>query len=254
MRKNIGESMLDNLRAKIEDTERNTRIGRIDLNLTDYEMLNDSTARVMIEYTAQRGVPRQAQVKDWIGSVLEGQFRLALASVKNFQDQNVVTAVIQHNVDPHPMWYADKMMKLGANRYMDDEKAIWEIRHNDDGETFLARSQGEDITAILEERVRRQRVAFTVRPTLEAIREAEYSKLDTGDEVRYLDPSGMQQLGKITSVGQDTVKINSQTVEKSMVIDIEKKSPAAEKKEDNALNKIFKQMYGKEIADGLTKQ
>lgn len=254
-KRDIGQAMLNNLREKIEAAEQGPRCGgRVDLNITDYEMLGADNARVMLEYAAERGVPKQSQIGDWIRSALKGRFKLALASVQSFQDLNVVTAVVQYKADPHPLWYTDKMIHLGCNRYLDEDKSVWELRENDAGDKFLARaSGGDDIAAILDERVRRQRVGFTQRPTLELVREATYSKLDTGDKVRYLDNNGMQQIGKITSVGQDTVKIDSQTIDKSMVIDIEEKSPAAEKKEKSELRKIFEQMYGsKEIAEGLT--
>jgi hypothetical protein len=254
-KRNIGQDMLRRLQAKIEDAERGPQCGgRVDLNITDYEMLGNGNARVMMEYVAERGVPKQAQVRDWIRSALKGRFKLALSSVKSFQDLNVVTAVVQHQVDPHPIWYADKMIHLGCNRYIDEDKSVWEMKQSDSGDKFLVRtSGGDDVEAILKERTRRQRVGFTPRPTLDMVREATYSKLDTGDKVRYLDTTGMQQIGKITSVGQDTVKIDSQTIDKSLVIDIEEKSPSAEKKEKKELRKIFEQMYGdKGIAEGLT--
>jgi hypothetical protein len=246
----MGQKMLMNLSEKIADEERRTRIGRMDLNLTSYEALGDSTARIMLEYLPERGVPRESQVRDWVQTSLEGKFKLLLASVENYQDLGVVTAVVQSTADPHPLWYADKMIRMGANRYMDEDHDIWEMRETDDGTKFLVRATGDDVMAILEERSRRQRVAYTRRPVMDDVRIAAY---DTGDKVRYLAPNGMQQIGKITSVGQDTVKIDNQVIDKSMVIAIEEKSPAAEKKNKKDLNKLLTEMYGKEIADGLTK-
>lgn len=241
----LGNKMGARLLAKVADHEATTRCGRIDIAFVDYEMMDPHTAMIMLEYQPSLGAPKRSQVEDWVGSAFQGRFRPASTTLRHHMSDGVVTMVITEIAETMPAARTAGMLRLGATRYIDDQKRTWEIAHNEKGERHLQRLQQDDVEQILQERVQRRREGRYAAVTLATLRDAGLANPAVGDSVIFFDPSvGIQQAGEISSLSEDTMSVGGKKVPRGFLVEITERSSKAVSEQDAKAKKFWKECYG----------
>lgn len=250
---NVIKSMEERLGARLTKRVADTRSGRPDFYLADWEVVDDHSAKVLIGYNKRFGAPRASQVDQWVSSTFEGQMRLALESVRGHAYMEAVSGVLVRQPELLPARYSDRMIPVhaseqGIKRFADDAHRIWEAMTDDSGNPFLVRIARDDVAAILEARQRRFKQGFAHhRPRLSDLRQAGVLDYEVGDTVTYLD-GGVRQFGEVQHVGADNVRVatNGQTtvVPRGHVVDIVQKSLAATRRSQQEYIDIWTKMYG----------
>ena len=239
----IGNKLLASLREKITDHERNTRCGRVDLELADYQRVGSHDVQIMVEYTRGNSAPKLSQLGEWVTAEFNGAFRTNLATVRDHPELGAMTMHLHENQIPMPMNRSASMLKLGGSKYIDKHQNQWSIEKAANGEDVLVRSSDIRIDDILEERINRQRSGRYARVHLGMVRTAGVANLEAGDTVLYSDPMGgqLQKQGVLTKVGPKSVTIKGLKgdLDRSYVFDIVDKNSAAKKKQDKFLIDFF---------------
>ncbi|KKN30886.1 hypothetical protein LCGC14_0829610 [marine sediment metagenome] len=236
---NIGQKMASMLRAKIADHERDTRCGRIDLELADYRRVGNHDYEIMVEYARESGTPASTQLNEWVTASFNGGFRLNLATIRDYPELSVVRAHMRENQIPMPMSRSASMLRLGGGRFLDSHENQWEVRQAPNGEDILVRASDVRVEDILEERISRQRNGRYARVTLDMIRTAGVADLEVGDTVLYGEPAGgqLQKTGVLAKVGAKDVSIKGRQgkLPRSYVIDVVDKNSGSKKAQDKFL-------------------
>ena len=239
----IGNRMASMLREKIADHERNTRCGRIDLELADYRAVGSNDYEVLVEYARDSGTPSSSQLNEWVTASFNGGLRLNLATVRDYPEMSVVRAHVQENQIPMPASRSASMMKLGGGRFLDQQKNQWDIRKAPNGEDVLVRSSDVRVEDILEERISRQRSGRYARVELAQVRTAGVANLEVGDTVLYGEPAGgqLQKTGVLSKVGSSDVSIKGREgpLPRSYVIDIVDKNASSKSSQKTFLVDFF---------------
>jgi hypothetical protein len=235
----IIQKMAANLRKKIESDERNTRCGRIDMELADYEMVGPHDAKIMIEYSRERGAPTATQVNECVTASFNGHFRLNLATLRDHPEIGAMTGIMRENQIPMQFERSASMLKIGGSQFLDKDKNTWAVEETDDGQKFLVRANDVNIEDMLEERISRQRDGRYARLSLGMVRTAGVYNLEVGDTVLYTEPAGgqLQKVGELSSVSKQTVSIKGRegSLPRSYVVDIIDKNPATKAKQQEKL-------------------
>lgn len=232
MSTNIGNRILRNFEKRIAKDAINTRCGRVDLQMTDFEMLSPTEAAIMLEYNRGVGTPRKAQVGEWVTAAWKGDLRVEGNSILHYPDLNVVTATIVPTTLAMPMnkRLVSGMLRVGAAAYMDAHESIWEVREGDKGKYLLRVSQ-DNVEDLLTERLNRMTVgSLHHSPKFSHIITAGISDPSVGDHVEFLDTKTMtRKYGKVTKVSKDNVTISvgneSVTTDRQNLIAVTKQSP-----------------------------
>jgi len=248
---------------KVNRRVASTRSGRWDLKLADYKVISEKEARIMVAYAPEMGAPKRSQVDSWTTTSLNGHLRLSLETLRHYPDLCVVTAVVARNERLRPFNASPQnpsvpkgMIAVASTRFMDEEKVIWEVMSNKNGERYLSRATKDDLDEILRERQTRERTAsIHHRLRLADLVTAGIHNLEPGDKVRF-SYEGILQQGEVSKVGKDnvTIKANgtSVTVDRLAVVDVYEKSPKSQAEQDKFLKDFFERAYGdKEFADKL---
>jgi len=252
----ITKKMEEKLQKKLSQRVANTRSGRWDLKLSDYEVLSGREARIMVAYTKEMGCPKRSQMDEWVNASFNGNMRLVLESLRNYPDHHVVTAVACRHQRLRPYSDSANMLRTSSTQFMDDEKVIWEVMSNKDGERYLSRASKDDLDEILRERQVRERTAsLHHRLRLADLVTAGIYNMEPGDKVTF-NYEGILQQGEVTKVGKENVTIKSNgkgvTVDLYAVVDVYERSPKKEASKDKDLEKFFTDAYGsKEFAKKL---
>lgn len=235
---NSGKRMGEMLRDKLQEHERNTRCGRSDLELADYNRVGDHDYTILVEYARERGAPALSRLDEWVTATFNGAFRLNQPTVRNHPEMSAIRALIKENSIPLPMKRAASMAKLGGGRFLDKHQNQWEVREVN-GENILVRSTDVHAEDILEERINRQRSGRYARLNLSMVRTAGTADLEVGDTVVYGEPGGgqLQKTGKISAVSAKSVKIQGREgdLDRSYVVDIVQKNPSAKAAQEKFL-------------------
>ncbi len=247
------------LQQKLHQRVASTRSGRFDLKLADYELLSGRESRIMVAYEKSQGFPKRTQMDEWVNSSFNGNLRLVLETLRNYPDASMVTAVVARNQRLRPFSDTKGMLQTASTKFLEmvgDEKVIWEVQSNGDGDRYLSRASMDDLDAILSERQSRERTAsLHHRLRLADLVTAGIHSLEPGDKVRF-SHEGILQQGEVSKVGKDNVTIKSNgkpvTVDVLAVVDVYEKSPKAEAEQDKFLKDFFTKAYGdKAFADKL---
>lgn len=239
----IGNRMALMLQEKIADHERDTRCGRIDLELADYNAVGPNDYEMLVEYGRDRGTPTVGQLNEWVTASFNGAFRLNLATVRDYPEMGAVRAHVSENQIPMPMNRSASMMKLGGGRFLDQHKNQWDVRTAPNGEDVLVRSSDVRVEDILEERISRQRSGRYARVMLNQVRTAGVANLEVGDTVIYGEPAGgqLQKTGVLAKVGAQDVSIKGREgpLPRSYVIDIVDKNAGSKAAQKSYLVDFF---------------
>lgn len=240
---NVGKRMASMLREKIADHERNTRCGRIDLELADYRRVSPHDFEVLVEYARDLGAPASSQLNEWVTATFNGGLRLNLATVRNHPEVSAVRAHVHENQIPMPMSRSANMLRLGGGRFLDRHENQWEVRQAPNGEDILVRASDVRIEDLLEERISRQREGRYARVDLGKVKTAGVAELEAGDTVLYGEPAGgqLQKTGVLESVSANDVKIRGREgkLPRSYVVDIVDKNSGAKSKQQSYLVDFF---------------
>ncbi len=241
------------LSRRMNERVANTRSGRPDFYLSDWGVVDDHSAKVLIGFNASFGKPRASQVDQWVTSTFEGQMRLALESVRLHQDLHAISGIVIRQPELAPISHAGRMLpihtaKNGTQRFTDDSNQIWEAMKDDSGNRFLVRIARDDIAAILEQRQKKIRQGHSHRrPRFEHLAEAGLLSYDVGDRITFIKDQ-YRQFGEVTHVGDENLKVlasgETVTVHKGNVVDITMKSEAATRRSDQEYINIWTKMYG----------
>jgi len=258
MSKNIPNDIISKFNERINQRVASTRSGRFDLRLSDYEVLDDRDATILVTYENNMGFPKRSQLDEWVTSSFNGQMILDIESTRIHSDVNAVVAMVHKNEIKRPVEHTANMIVVSKSRYMDDDQAIWEVRSDNNGGRYLVRVAKDDIEAILHERQVSERTASIHRRVrLSDIRTAGITDLEVGDRIAYMGIGGILQRGEITHVSDEMVHVrapgNSTTATSSgpgdkvninKVIYVYEKSPKSKKAQDSALIAFFTKAYG----------
>lgn len=256
---NISQALQEKMSRRVAET----RSGRIDFYLSDWDVIGDHEARILVGYKKDFGAPRAGQIDEWVLSSFNGQLRVAMESLRNYPDLEAVSAIVVRNFHTLPYEYSAEMIPVsasadGTERYQDDQSRVWEAMAADNGNRFLVRIAKDDVAGILAERQRKMRGASLAhkRPRLSQIT-AGISAPEVGDQVVYLE-RGIKQFGQVTHVGETVIHVHSNgediTVPSGSVIAVTQKSAASEKESAQRLVDFFTQAYGdKEFANKLVR-
>lgn len=232
-----GDRILKNFSKRMADYATETRCGRVDLKMTDFEMLSPDEATILLQYTRGAGVPKRTQVAEWVTASWNGSLRVGGTSILHYPDQQLITANVRSTNLQMPMneRFIGKMMRVGSD-YIDADSAVWEVREGDSGK-YLVRKTADNVETLLEERLNRMKLGATHHlPRLAHIVTAGISDPSVGDQVEFLDTKdGMsRKYGKVTKVTGDNVTVSVKggegvTTDRSNLIAVTKQSPQTEK-------------------------
>jgi len=258
MSKNIPTDIISRFNERITRRVASTRSGRFDLRLSDYEVLDDRDATILVTYNQGLGFPKRSQLDEWVTSSFNGQILLDIESTRLHSEDNAIVAMVHKNEIKRPIEHTASMLVVSGSRYMDNDQVIWEVRSNDSGDRYLVRIAKDDIEAILRERQVDERTAsIHHRVRLSDIHTAGISDLEVGDRIAYMGKGGILQRGEVTHVsdemihvrapGNSTVATSSgpgDKVKKEKVIYVYEKSPKSKKSQERFLVDFFTKAYG----------
>lgn len=239
----VAKKMTAMLRERIERHERNTRCGRVDMELADYDLIGPHDAKIMIEYSRERGTPTASQVNEWVTASFNGHFRLNLATLRDHPELGALTGIIRENQVPMPIEKSASMLRIGGGKFVDAQENTWAVEEAEDGQKFLVRASDAKIEDILEERIKRQRDGRYARLNLAMVRTAGTASLEVGDTVLYSEPGGgqLQKVGELSAVSAKTVSIKGRegSIPRSYVVDVIDKNAAAKAKQKKYLSDFW---------------
>ena len=257
MSKNIPTDIISKFNERMNKRVASTRSGRFDLRLSDYDVLDDREATILVTYDKGLGIPKRSQLDEWVTSSFNGQMLLDVKSTRVHPEVNAVVAIARKNEIRRPIEHTAELLVVGKDRYRDDSQAVWEVHSNDNGDRYLVRVAKDDIEAILRERQTDERTAsIHHRVRLSDIRTAGITDLEVGDRVAYMCKGGILQRGEITHVSDDMIHVRapgnstnaathpSDKVKKEKVVYVYEKSPKSQKAHDRFLVDFFTKAYG----------
>lgn len=223
-------------------------VDRFDLKLWQHRISGPHDARVLIGFSPSLGIPTKTDLDDWIIKQSSVQMRLVPESVRIHHSQNLITATVIKIPQVRPMEHAASMLAVSANTLMDEKEALWEVRKTEDGNSFLARVEREDIDAILSAREKETRTASVAnRPTFEALTDAGILDPEVGDHVSFMYKGAVYR-GKVTDRHNDKVKVALSDKEVEVmtpdILDVKETTEEFKNEHKQRLINIFTQMYG----------
>ena len=103
MSKNIPNDIISKFNERINQRVASTRSGRFDLRLSDYEVLDDRDATILVTYENNMGFPKRSQLDEWVTSSFNGQMILDIESTRIHSDVNAVVAMVHKNEIKRPV-------------------------------------------------------------------------------------------------------------------------------------------------------
>ncbi len=247
-----GERILEKFQRRMAADAATARSGRMDLQLVDYQVHSADEAQILIQYNKNLGVPKTAQVHEWVASTFSGSLRLVPETPMNSTDLQAIRATVNRNHVrmPYQPTFVGKMLRVGADQFMDSREAVWEVREGDTGDKVLVRVSQDDLPTILGERLDKMKHGSMHHvPRLADFHMAGISNPDVGDQVEYYHPAYGRKFGKVTKVTADQIMVSAKgevaAVPRGDLIAITKSSSQSQQ-ERKADEKDF---YGKAYGD-----
>lgn len=124
--------------------------------ITDYQMVTESLARVIVAFNTLEGSSREelsqaiAKAMDNDGSVVEGSFRLiksmGMPAMHGFVKANTVSKPYDEQV----VASATNMQALASNMFIDrDDDSLWTVKSGSNGAKMLTRQANDDLSKIM---------------------------------------------------------------------------------------------------------
>ena len=145
MSKNLPTDIISKFNERMNKRVASTRSGRFDLRLSDYDVMDERDATILVTYDKGLGVPKRSQLDEWVTASFNGQMILDLKSTRVHPEVNAIVAIVHKNEIKRPVEHTASMIVVSDSRYMDDTQAIWEVRKGENGERYLVRIAKDDI-------------------------------------------------------------------------------------------------------------
>lgn len=233
---------------------------RQDLAISDYKMLDDSHANILIAYTEE--IPTVREISNFVVAKYEGKVFPLLETACNYGECKCVSITCTPPTIKRSLDDKSSMMKITASTFLDvKDKSEWKVEKNPStGVSYLARALVEDFEKIIS--ARKARIGSSMAVTASAkfnVVEASYLSANEDDYVKFFD--GMMRVGTVRSVEPDgkTIKIMDDdgelfVVDRSSIIEIIRKDPDEVEKMNNDMEGFYAEFLGKKYASELFKK
>ena len=232
---------------------------RFDLCLWHHKLADKRTARVLIGFNSELGIPKRMDIDRFFTASFDGQVRTMLETIELHPEDNLITASVFKIPQVVPEEYTRQgMVKVGVSQWQDENNAIWELREKD-GARFLARIEDENLDELLKSKEKETRTAsYHKRPRLDNLSSIGYSAVDVGDKVAFTHHGSVME-GRILSVDGDRIKIeaNGITIDtlRPSVMNVVEAAEGDKKMSEQQLIDFFTRAYGdRGFATELVKQ
>lgn len=234
---------------------------RFDLCLWDHQIASSRTARVLVGFNPELGIPKRADIDRFVVANFNGQVRTMLETVELHPQDNVITATVFKIPQVLPEDHATKnmgMIKIGSSQWQDENDAIWELREKD-GARFLARLEAENLDELLKSKEKETRTAsYHKRPRLANLQTVGVTTIDVGDKVAFTHQGSVLE-GEIISIIGEHVKVAANgkdiDISKPAIMNVVEAADKDKKMSDAELIDFFTRAYGdRGFATKLVKQ
>lgn len=247
-------NMLDKLRGKLA-----TAVGkRGDIYLSDYRLLDSTSAHVLFGYDKEFGTPQIEDVQAAVARDYDGKLVPVMSTAQAHPEEGAVTVILQQVLPTRPFGDSTAMVAVASTMFIDKEMGeTWSIVESDDGHKHLQRASKEPISEILSARKSRMQIQASVRGlAFGGTLSAGVPNINVGDEVKFYANSSLYN-GQITKIDAQHVSIRSEKgnfqVAPEAVVALLKMSPETEKLNKAKLLDYYTKIYGREYAEMLVK-
>lgn len=231
---------------------------RFDLCLWDHQLADKRTARVLIGFNPELGIPKRMDVDKFIMASFNGQIRTMLETIELHPENNVITASVFKIPQVIPEEYATNMVKVGVSQWQDENNAIWELREKGDAR-FLARIEAENLDELLKDKEKSTRTAsYHKRPRLASLSTVGETSVGVGDKVAFTHHGSVME-GQVLAINGNQIKIDANGVTldtlRPSIMNIVEAAEGDKKMSDQELIDFFTKAYGdRGFATKLVKQ
>jgi len=221
---------------------------RFDLCLWHHKMADKRTAKVLVGFNPELGIPKRMDIDRFFTASFDGQLRVMLETIELHPEDKLITASVFKIPQVVPEEYVRQgMVKVGVSQWQDENNAIWELREKD-GARFLARLETENLDELLKDHEKTTRTAsYHKRPRLDDLRTVGYSAVDVGDKVAFTHQGSVLE-GQVLAVDGDKVKIeaNGVTIDtlRPSVMNVVEAAEGDKKMSEQELIDFFTKAYG----------
>lgn len=235
-------------RSKVQAT-----IGhRPDLHMTDWHMLDASTAILIIAYNQASGHPEMADVNTLITKEFGGKVQAHLKTA-NLHDEGAVSIVASLKRPTKPASAAEKMVKVVANTFLDSRlDETWEM---DCEKGVLSRVLDEDLAMILDERKKRMTPSNAHMTFASLVETKAPFTVSVGDTAKFVLQGKIFE-GEVIQVKTATAKIKLASgeihdLDKAALFNI-RAGKDADKRDHQIQLDYYTKLYGRDFAEKLT--
>lgn len=232
---------------------------RGDLDIADFQKLDNVTAHLLIEFEPSIGRPKADDIERYFGKMFEGKIQpiMTSASIKT----NCVSILAQISVPTRPFEDSTDKAKMtpimAGLMYLDNQlQDVWQVKQDQEGKKVLAKEAKENIDQIIAARRNRMFVTKSSNVSLASVAAAK-DLLPVGCTVKAWHQGKLQNV-EITAKTSGGFKVKDEAgkeavIAKEGIIDLQKMAEEAPN-EDAKLQKYFEQAYGdKNYAKQLVK-
>ena len=228
---------------------------RYDFRLLGCKPLDKQTAKMVIEYSDNVGIPTLTQLNAYFEDKLP---ELSIIQESAYRKDNRLTVLASFKNNKRPYSETKKLVTIVAGlKYLDSDLGIvWEV-NKEQGQQCLKQVHQFDIKALIKDRIRhlnpgRVQAAYEVVAIMPNI-------LRVGDVVKFYD-NNMQHSGKISRIDGNLItlycldKKKEMTVDKDAVFKVTEPTKGKEQemkeKEKNYWSGILGPSFARELVDG----
>lgn len=226
---------------------------RPDMYISDFRIIDDRTAQVLLAYTDSLGGATPAELREFVKAEFQGQLIPKLSTARSHDNGGkaiaLASVVLEVRAPTRPVEDADHMKIITSNLYLDtDLNETWAVESNDEGTAYLKRISEVDIAAILEDR--KARMATTANLIkFEQVLDA--GRPTIGSVVSYYE-GGEFHTGKVVGIDDTSCRIvtgddetNRKTIAYSFITEVTEVTA----EEDSATQKKLQDYYAKAFGD-----
>lgn len=232
---------------------------RSDLALSDYRMIDDSHANILIAYVNE--IPTVKEISNFVMAKFDGKVFPVIETACNYDACKCVGVTCTPPTIKRSLDDKNAMMKVTASTFLDiNDKSEWKVEKNPTtGVSYLARALVENFEEILSARKARlgSSMAVTASAKFDKVT-ACYLSANEDDYVKFYD--GMMRVGTVKSVEPDgkTVKIMDDdgevyVVDKTSIIEIIRKDPNEVEEIKKNMENFYADIWGEKYAKKLLK-
>lgn len=222
---------------------------RTDLYISDIRKHSISTASMLLTYNPNIGELSGEDIGNYFRRHYNCKVSPILATAKSHKP-GVLSVIAEVVTKKRPYHDSQKMMAVGSAAFIDTSlDETYTVKKTNNGTKYLAKVSQDDIASIIAERNKRMAVSASSNITFDEVT-AGVAIVDKGDKVKVFYDDKIL-IGTITDVIGSKVNIKTDgmgkiTTEKTAILEMLKKSPAAVKKYKDSEIEFYTKMYGDE--------